>query len=96
MGLFPTTLNKPVRFTNTVSKELRIFKNTRGVLVNWELHPVDVGLLQGEQAQEIILKQTPRKLYVQIPGATWKYSQAMPAGVYPLKPVFRPWGEQSN
>ena len=91
MGLFPTTLNQPVRFTNTVSKELRIFKNTRGVLVNWELHPVDVALLQGEQAQEIILKQTPRKLYVQIPGATWKYSQAMPAGVYPLKPVFRPW-----
>jgi hypothetical protein len=91
MGFFPATLNEPVRFTATQSKQLRIFKNTRGVLVNWELHPVDVALLQGEQSQEIILKQTPRKLYVQIPGATWQYSQSLPPGVYPLKPVFRPW-----
>ena len=37
---------------------------------------MDVALLQGQQAQELILKQTPRKLYVQIPGATWKYSNA--------------------
>jgi hypothetical protein len=76
MGLFPATLGEPVRFTATQNKELRIFKNTRGILVNWELHPVDVALLQGQQAQELILKQTPRKLYVQIPGATWKYSKA--------------------
>jgi len=76
MGLFSATLGEPVRFTATQNKELRIFKNTRGILVNWELHPVDVALLQGQQAQELILKQTPRKLYVQIPGATWKYSQA--------------------
>ena len=76
MGLFPATLGEPVRFTATQNKELRIFKNTRGILVNWELHPVDVALLQGQQAQELILKQTPRKLYVLIPGATWTYSQA--------------------
>ena len=91
MGFFPATLGEPVRFTATQSKKLKIFKNTRGVLVNWELHPVDVALLQGEQAQEVILKQTPRKLYVQIPGATWKYAAWLPPGVYPLKPVFRPW-----
>ena len=91
MGFFPATLRQPVRFTATQSKELRIFKNTRGVLVDWELHPVDVALLQGQQSQEVILKQTPRKLYVQIPGATWKYSNVLPPGVYPLKPVFRPW-----
>ena len=91
MGFFPATLNEPVRFTATQSKDLRIFKNTRGILVNWELHAVDLALLQGEQAQEHILKQTPRKLYIQIPGATWKYSKTLPPGVYPLKPVFRPW-----
>ena len=91
MGFFPVSLKEPVRFTATQSKQLRIFKNTRGVLVNWELHPVDVALLQGEQSQEVILKQTPRKLYVHIPGATWKYSKSLPPGVYPLKPVFRPW-----
>jgi len=91
MGFFPATLNEPVRFTATQSKQLKIFKNTRGILVNWELHPVDLAFLQGEQAQELILKQTPRKLYVQIPGATWKYSKALPPGVFPLKPVFRPW-----
>ena len=91
MGFFPATLNEPVRFTATQSKELKIFKNTRGILVNWELHHVDLALLQGEQAQEHILKQTPRKLYVQIPGATWKYSNTLPPGVFPLKPVFRPW-----
>ena len=91
MGFFPATLNEPVRFTATQSKQLKIFKNTRGILVNWELHPVDLALLQGEQAQELILKQTPRKLYVQIPKATWKYSKSLPPGVFPLKPVFRPW-----
>ena len=91
MGFFPAALGEPVRFTSTLSKELRIYKNTRGILVNWELHSVDVALLQGQQAQEVILKQTPRKLYVQIPGATWQYSQALPPGVYPLKRVFRPW-----
>ena len=91
MGFFPATLNMPVRFTTTVSKPLRIFKNTRGILVNWELHAVDVALLQGEQAQEHILKQTPRKLYVQVPGATWKHSTTLPPGVFPLTPVNRPW-----
>ena len=91
MVFFPATLMQPVRFTATECKRLKIFKNTRGILVNWELHAVDVALLQGQQSQEIILKQTPRKLYVQIPGATWKYSNALPPGVYPLKPVFRPW-----
>ena len=29
MGLFPATLNEPVRFTATQSRELKIFKNTR-------------------------------------------------------------------
>ena len=38
MGFFPASLNEPVRFTATQSKQLRIFKNTRGVLVHWELH----------------------------------------------------------
>ena len=66
MGLLPATLGEPVRFTATQSKEYRIFKNTRGILVNWELHLVDVALLQRQQAQELILRQTPRMLYVQI------------------------------
>ena len=91
MGFLPCVQQMPVRFTATQSKELKIFKNTRGVLVNWELHPVDASLLQGQQAQEVILKQTPRKLYVLIPDAKWKYSPSLPDGVYPLKPVFRPW-----
>ena len=91
MGFFPATLNMPVRFTATQSPKWKIFKNTRGVLVNWELHQVDVAFLQGEQSQEVILKQTPRQLYVLIPGATWKFSESLPQGVYPLKPVWRPW-----
>ena len=67
MGLFPATLGEPVRLTATQSKDHHLFKDTHGILVNWELHPVDVALLQGQQSQELIPRQTPRKLYVQIP-----------------------------
>jgi len=49
MGFFPATLRQPVRFTATESRKHKIFKNTRGIFVNWELHPVDVALLQGQQ-----------------------------------------------
>jgi hypothetical protein len=32
-------------------ERLQIFKNTRGVLVNWELRQLDEKLLQGQQPQ---------------------------------------------
>ncbi len=52
MGFLPAVQQMPVRFTATQNKEYKIFKNTRGVLVNWELHPVDVALLQASNRKK--------------------------------------------
>ena len=60
-------------------------------MLNWQLHPLDVQLLQGQQPQEVILRYAPLFLYVEIPGATWQFRKHLPKGVYPLKPVYRPW-----
>ena len=41
MGLLPCVRGLPVRFTETVDREKRIFKNIRGVLGGWELSDLD-------------------------------------------------------
>ena len=41
-GLFPLVRELPVCFTNTISREHKIFKYTRGVVSGWELEDADV------------------------------------------------------
>ena len=42
MGSMPLVPNMPVKFTAAADEEYGILKNTRGVLLKWQLHSVDV------------------------------------------------------
>ena len=50
MGLLPCVRGLPMRFTETVDREKRIFKNTRGVLEGWELSDLDAERVRDERS----------------------------------------------
>ena len=69
MGTFPCVRNLPVRFTDTIDRNLKIFKHSRGVLVGWDLHEVDAERLRGFDGAEAVLTYKPKSLIVKIDGA---------------------------
>ena len=46
MGLLPLVKGMPMRCTNTIDRDGKLFKHTRCTLRGWELDPVDAQLLQ--------------------------------------------------
>ena len=72
MGAFPCVRDLPVYFTETVDRELRVYKNTRGRLVGWQLDALDRAALHAEAGSKIcmstILNRLPLELYVKVAG----------------------------
>ena len=64
MGLLPLVQDLPIRITQTVNRELRLFKNKRCFLHGWELHPVDNERLKNHTAMELVLQHMPVRLFV--------------------------------
>ena len=96
MGTFPCVRNLPVRFTDTIDRNLKIFKHSRGVLVGWDLHEVDAERLRGFDGAEAVLTYKPKSLIVKIDGAEWQVHPDLPPGHYPLTPCFRYGHSQSE
>ena len=66
MGLLPCVRGLPMRFTETVDREKRIFKNTRGVLEGWELSDLDAERVRDERSMEVFLRNHPKHLLVKL------------------------------
>ena len=106
MGLFPLVRDMPVYFTDTVDRSLRIFKFTKGHLVNWRLDALDRIAFENtgerEHSKCIILNRLPEYLYVKVANATWpsqvllrgadgRVPEDLRHGVYAYKPIYRAW-----
>ena len=93
MGLLPLLPNMPVRITQTLPelKPFGLFKNTRGQLYNWTLHPEDVAAIQTCSDSDWVLRHLPTCIFVAIPGATWQHRPGLPAGVACIRPGVQHW-----
>ena len=93
MGLLPLLPNMPVRITQTLAelKPLRLFKNSRGKLLNWCLQDADAEAVRASTAAGFVLQGMPRCLFIQVEGATWTQQPGLPAGVACIRPVQQQW-----
>jgi hypothetical protein len=49
LGLLPLVKGLPVRLTTTVSRNLKLFKQRRGVVVGWTLHSDEASVVSGSE-----------------------------------------------
>ena len=96
MGLFPCVRDMPVRFTATVDRDKKIFKNGRGILLGWELSDLDAQRAATQRVSELVLLDCPKHLYVKVDKADWTITEDLGVGVYPLKPrKSNPWARDA-
>ena len=56
-----------MRFTATVDREAKIFKNTRGTLLGWTLTSQDAESVAGSaDQQEVVLPNFPESLHIEV------------------------------
>ena len=68
MGLLPLVINMPIRFTDTVDREKKIFKQTTGILKKIRVSEEERKRIMSEVADEtqIVLKSMPKALTIEI------------------------------
>ena len=66
MGLLPLVENMPVRFTDTVDKEKKVFKHTAGILRKIELEDEEADRVLTCTDTEIVLQRMPTLLQIEI------------------------------
>ena len=74
-GVFPLVLDLPVRFTDTPygsCREQGVFKNARGWLRGWKLSEEVERRLEESSAPEVVLRQRPLQLFIEVISATSK------------------------
>ena len=72
-------LSLPVRFTTSFHADIRaqgVFKNARGWLRGWELPPEEEERLGSMQDPEVVLRQRPIKLWIEVQTGTSKTATA--------------------
>ena len=93
-GLLPLALNLPVRFTehiNSAAKEMGIFKHTRGILREWEITEEESKRIESLTDWEIVLRQRPTKLYIEVPTGTRLMPTIGGRKIYTLTCQVKPW-----
>lgn len=77
-----------VRVTETLSNKLALLKHCSGRIVGWDLHSNDQRNSRGASR---VLTYMPRCIFVKFDHARWQLRDDLNVGVYPFKPVQRPW-----
>ena len=77
-----------MRLTDSVSRELKLFRGRKCVLRGWAPHPEEEKL---EVDGEWVLTKMPKVLYLEFANATWQVHSDLEPGVYPLTQVSRTW-----
>ena len=95
-GLLPLILDLPVRFTdapNSKAREQGIFKHTRGSLRGWDLTEEEATRVEGiaDDTSQIVLKQRPVCLYIEVPSATAKLATTNGQKIYKLQMQVKSW-----
>ena len=95
MGLFPLMKGLPVRCTQTLHRQFQIFKNTRGVIVDWELDEREASSFESGR-YERVLSHMPRVIYIRFQHATWTIHPQLGHKVFPLRPGPRVWSRDKK
>ncbi len=87
-SLFPLVGGLPVRLTDSIDRRRKLYRGRRGHIVGWAPHPAET---REEVDGELLLSHPPEAIYVKFPGATWRISEDLDVGVYPVTSVSRSW-----
>jgi hypothetical protein len=77
----------PVRLTDTVDRRIGLFKQRRGTVLGWTLHPDEASPCSDT---ERVLDRMPQCIYVKFEDVKWQIGDLEP-GVYPLQPKNLLW-----
>ena len=88
ISILPLIKDLPLRLTDTIDRDLQLYKGRRCKMWGWTLHPhaMETKL----EAGEIVLDKLPLVIYVYFPEAGWRIGK-LPQGVYPMSPKTRTW-----
>ena len=93
-GVLPLVLDLPIRFTespNRLAKEMGVFKNSRGRLRGWELPPEEEKRLAETTEAEVVLKNRPLRLFLEVDTATKHMPTVDGVPMYTLTIQVRTW-----
>jgi hypothetical protein len=93
-GMLPIVKGLPVALTDHIdrSPDKNLLRGRVGTIEGWILDDEDLGLAPSEN---VILKKQPKMVFVKFDRAEWQIA-GLPKGVYPLKPIKRPWALDKN
>ena len=91
MGLLPLVKGMPLRCTQTIDREHKLFKHSRCTLIGWELDPTDAQLLRVSPEREYALTQVPTALLVEVRQDAFADDDRSPKVIVPIKPQTRCW-----
>ena len=77
-----------MRLTDSVSRELKLYRGRKCVLRGWAPHPDEERL---DVDGEWVLTKMPKVLYLYFENAPWQVHDDLEPGVYPLTQVSRTW-----
>ena len=87
-SVLPLVVSLPVRLTDCVDRERKLFRGRRGKVVGWAPHPAEC---RQEVDGEWLLSRMPVASCVHFPGVEWTVYEDLGKGVYPLTPISRTW-----
>ena len=90
-GIFPCLINLPVKFTDSLRRDLGIFKHAKGILRGWEFTEEEAARVALIEAPEIVLKNWPRKLFIEVPKAFDTLPLTNGKKIFVLQPQMKPW-----
>ena len=87
VSLLPLVVGLPVRLTDTVDRDLGLYRHRRGTIYGWTL---DERCVSVDVDGDLLLDVMPTVVYVMFQDACWTIGE-LPQGVYPLTPKARQW-----
>jgi hypothetical protein len=85
--MLPLIKDLPVRLTDTINRNKKLYRGRRGRIVGWQLHPDTEKVYQDD---ECLLSRQPITIFVKFKDAQWQIKDLEP-GVYPLTQFSRTW-----
>jgi hypothetical protein len=95
MGILPLVHNLPMRLRAPKDKEGGAFKNSKCVLVDWELDGAEEARIAALPDNEIMLRCQPGALHLKINGSKKHFVAGLGEGVLRLKPEYKVWSRDS-
>ena len=86
-SMLPLIKDLPVRLTDTINRNKKLYRGRRGRIVGWQLHPDTEKVYKDG---ECLLSRQPITIFVKFMDASWQIKDLEP-GVYPLTQFSRTW-----